>query len=315
MICHLFSAKIHRNIPEFNPDLAQGRAILNILILLTGCKPAGDSSKEEWTPLFNGKDLTGWDIKIAGRDLNDNLNHNFKVADGVMKVDYSEFPRFDGDFGHIYYYEPYSYYRVRLEYKFTGRQLDGGPSWANMNSGIMLHSQSAKSLDKNQAFPVSLEMQFLASDEKDKRHTGNLCTPGTEVYQKDQRVEAHCIDSDSEYYPLEQWVKAEAVVLGDSVIHHIINGDTVLTYQRPHISELFVGKDNTWAFGGVSDSLRWIQKKDMSLGEGYIALQAESQPVEFRKIELLNLKGCMDPKALNYKSYYLKQDNSKCQYK
>lgn len=286
-----------------------------ILLLLAGCKPAGDSSKEEWTPLFNGKDLTGWDIKIARRDLNDNLNNNFKVVDGVMKVDYSEFTKFDGDFGHIYYHEPFSYYRVRLEYKFTGRQLDGGLSWANMNSGIMLHSQSAKSLDNDQAFPVSLEMQFLASDDKDKRHTGNLCTPGTEVFQNGQRVEAHCTDSDSEYYPLGQWVKAEAVVLGDSIIHHIINGDTVLSYQRPHISELFVGKDNTWAFGGVSDSLQWIQKKDAPLAEGYIALQAESQPVEFRRIELLNLKGCMDPKAINYKSYYVKQDNSTCRYK
>lgn len=286
-----------------------------ILVLLPGCGPERNPSKEEWIQLFNGKDLTGWDIKIARRDLNDNLNNNFKVADGAIKVDYSGFGKFDGNFGHIYYHEPFSYYRVRLEYKFTGKQLDGGPSWANMNSGIMLHSQSAKSLDQNQAFPVSLEMQFLASDEKEKRHTGNLCTPGTEVYQYDQRMEAHCIDSDSEYYPLDQWVKAEAVVLGDSVIHHIINGDTVLSYQLPHISEWFVGKDNTWAFGGVSDSLQWIQKKDTPLVGGYIALQAESHPVEFRSIELLNLKGCMDPKASNYKSYFVKQDNSVCQYK
>lgn len=286
-----------------------------VFVVLFGCNPSTDSAREEWIQLFNGKDLTGWDIKIARQGLNDNLNSNFKVVDGVLKVDYSGFKHFDGDFGHLYYHEPFSYYRVRLEYKFTGMQLEGGPSWANMNSGIMVHSQSAKSLDKNQTFPVSLEMQFLASDESNKRHTGNLCTPGTEVYQNGQRVEAHCIDSDSEYYPAEQWVKAEVVVLGDSVIHHLINGDTVLSYQQPHLSEWFVGKDNTWAFGGVSDSLLWIQKKDSPLAEGYIALQAESHPVEFRNIELLNLKGCMDPKAVNYKSYYIRPDPSACRYK
>jgi hypothetical protein len=34
------------------------------------------------------------------------------------------------------------------------------------------------------------------------------------------------------------------------------------------------------------------------LSEGYIALQAESHPTEFRKVELLNLVGCMDKKTL-----------------
>jgi hypothetical protein len=55
-------------------------------------------------------------------------------------------------------------------------------------------------------------------------------------------------------------------------------------------------------------------KANTPLSEGYIALQAESQPVDFRRIEILNLVGCMDNKAKNYKSYYIKADNSKCQY-
>ena len=51
-----------------------------------------------------------------------------------------------------------------------------------------------------------------------------------------------------------------------------------------------------------------------SLTEGFIALQSESHPVEFRKVELMNLKGCKDPKAKNYKTYYVKEDNSLCRY-
>jgi hypothetical protein len=41
------------------------------------------------------------------------------------------------------------------------------------------------------------------------------------------------------------------------------------------------------------------------LKEGHIALQAESQPVDFRRIEILDLVGCTDPKAKNYKTYYI----------
>lgn len=283
--------------------------------LMLCCKPSHDPRQEEWIQLFNEKDLTGWDIKIAGYDLNDNLNNTFKVKDKVLQVDYSESKHFTKEFGHLYYHEPFSYYRVRLEYRFVGKQLEGGPDYAYLNSGIMVHSQAANTLDKGQTFPVSLEMQFLADDGKTDRHTGNLCTPGTEASIKGKPIESHCVNSDSKIYPSGQWVAAEAVVLGDSVIHHIIEEDTVLTYEQPRTSSNFVSQRTNWTFGGFSDSVRWIQQQGTLLKEGYIALQAESHPVEFRKIELLNLKGCTDPKAINYKSYFVRSDNSQCRYK
>jgi len=48
------------------------------------------------------------------------------------------------------------------------------------------------------------------------------------------------------------------------------------------------------------------------LTQGYIALQSESHPIEFRRVELLNLKGCMDSKAANYKRYYVESDSASC---
>ncbi|MEO5590896.1 MAG: DUF1080 domain-containing protein [Chitinophagaceae bacterium] len=274
------------------------------------------ASQKEWIQLFNGKDLTGWDIKIAGHDLNDNFNNNFYVKDSILKVDYSGFKKFNAAFGHLYYKKPFSYYMVRVEYRFTGKQLEGGPSYAYLNSGVMLHSQSAASVTKNQWFPVSLEMQLLASDDKEKRHNGNLCTPGTEVSMNGQPVAAHCIDSKSKNSFLNEWVSAEAVVYGDSVIHHIINGDTVLTYEKIKVGGGFVNTGMTWTSGGfAADSLEWIKKDGTPLSSGFIALQAESHPVEFRRVELLDLEGCTDPKAVNYKSYFIKSDNSKCKYK
>ena len=275
-----------------------------------------NTEKEEWIPLFNGKDLSGWDIKITGHDLNENFNNNFVVQDGILKVDYSGFTKFDGAFGHLYYKKPFSWYIVRTEYRFTGKQLEGGPSYAYLNSGVMIHSQSAASVTKYQSFPVSLEMQLLASDDKEKRHNGNLCTPGTEVSIDGAPVAAHCIDSRSKNSYSGEWVKAEAVVYGDSMVHHLINGDTVLTYAHTKVGGGFVNTGMTWTTGGfAADSLEWIKKDGTALATGYIALQAESHPVEFRKVELLNLEGCMDPAAANYKSYYLKADNSQCKYK
>jgi hypothetical protein len=142
-----------------------------------------------------------------------------------------------------------------------------------------------------------------------------LCTPGTQVSMNGKRVESHCIDSNSKSYRAEQWVTIEAVVLGDSVIHHIVDGDTVLTYENPIVGGGFVSPSNSWKEGGFADSLFWINKSGTRLKEGYIALQAESHPVLFKKIMLLNLKGCTDPKAKNYKSYYIKSDNGTCLYK
>lgn len=290
---------------------------LYALLMFASCEPSKPVvSEEAWVPLFNSKDLTGWDIKIAGHDLNDNFNNTFYVKDSMLVVDYSGYEKFTKEFGHIYYKQPFSYYKVRVQYQFWGEQLTGGPDYARLNSGIMMHSQAAASLGKEQTFPVSLEMQFLASDSTRKVHTGNLCTPGTLVSMNGAPAYDHCIDSKSPYYGADEWISAEAIVYGDSVIHQLINGDTVLTYEKPVVAGDFVSSAYNFTFGGFgADSAQWIGKKNMPLTSGYIALQAESHPIRFKNVELLNLEGCMDPKATNYKSYYIKADNAKCTYK
>lgn len=288
-----------------------------VLLVMTACssKKQSTAEVEDWQSLFNQKNLSGWDIKIAGYALNENFKNTFQVHDSILSVSYNDYDTFTNEFGHLYYNQPYSYYRIRLQYRFYGEQLKGGPDYARLNSGIMVHSQSAKSLVLHQSFPVSLEMQFLATDSARQSHTGNLCTPGTEFEQIGKLVDVHCLDSDSKYYDDELWVNAEVIVLGDSIMHHIIEGDTVLTYEHPTVDRNLTNEFMNWTKEDVADSVQWMQKKGTRLGEGYIALQAESHPIQFRKIELLNLKGCMDPKALNYKSYYKKPDNTLCQYK
>lgn len=271
-------------------------------------------NQEEWVSLFNGKDLTGWDIKIAGQALNDNYKNTFRVENGTLRIVYDQYDKFDDKYGHLYYQKPYSYYRLRFSYRFTGKQTKGGAAWNVRNSGVMVHSQSAASLSMGQDFPVSLEVQLLGGLGKGPRHTGNLCTPGTQVYMNGKLNTNHCIDSDSKTYDGDQWVTAEAIVLGDSVVHHLIEGDTVLTYQRPEVGGGFVSPVYSWKQAHIDNADYWMSRQNTPLGSGYIALQAESHPIDFRRIEILELKGCTDPKALNYKSYYVKSDNTQCRY-
>ena len=193
--------------------------------------------------------------------------------------------------------------------------MEGVAIWNNRNSGVMLHSQSAHSLGKDQHFPVSIEIQFLGGLGDGERTTANVCTPGTTLEMDGKINGQHCINSTSKTYHGDQWVTVEALVLGDSIIQHLINGEVVLEYQKPQIDEIFVDKGRyDWEQAFVPQPDDWRKKKGTLLDGGYIALQAESHPIHFRKVELLNLEGCMDPKATNYKSYYLKADNKQCVY-
>ena len=280
--------------------------LLLIAVVASSCGTKKvNPDKEDWMQLFNGRDLTGWDIKIAKHALNENYNNTVRVEDGVLKACYDEYENFNGEFTHIFYKEKFSYYKLRVEYRFTGNQVKGGPGWAVRNSGVMIHSLSAACMGVDQPFPTSIEVQYLGGlSDGGERTTANLCTPGTNVEMYGELFTQHCTNSESKTYDGDQWVTVEAVVYGDSLIAHVIEGDTVISYQKPQLDE----SDPLYP-----EMLSHFGSKIIS--EGYIALQGESHPVEFRKVELLNLKGCTDPKALNYKSYYIKSDNSRCIYK
>jgi len=278
--------------------------MLPFLLLVVACSgKKEDSAKEEWITLFNGKNLDGWEVKMTGYPLNENFNNTFRAENGILKAAYDRYDHFNGEFGHLFYKEKFSCYRLELEYRFTGDQVPGGPSWATRNSGVMVHSQPASTMKKDQPFPTSVEVQFLGGLGSGDRPTGNLCTPGTNVVLGDTLFLPHCINSSSATYDGDQWVKVEVIVLADSLITHLINGEPVISYARPQLDGREADyEEMTGIYGGHY------------LKEGFIALQGESHPTEFRNIRLLDLTGCMDPNALNYKDYYIKADNSRCVY-
>lgn len=257
-----------------------------------------------WQPLFNGKDLKDWEIKFTNHPLGENFRNTFRVENGLLKVAYDQWPDFNGEFGHLFYKQPFSYYIVAVEYRFTGEQVTGagsGLSWAIRNNGIMVHSQSAASMGLKQDFPISLEVQLLGGLNRGTRTNGNLCTPGTNIVMNDKLVTTHCINSNSITYDGDQWVRVEAMVLGDSVLKHIVNGDTVLTYSKPQMGG-----------GSANNTNPGVLVDGKMLSEGFITLQAESAPIEFRKVEIVNLKGCTNPKDPNFKPYFVKSDPAAC---
>jgi hypothetical protein len=293
--------------------------LLGVFHFSTQTSKRSKQNTENWISLFNGKDLTGWDMKIADRPLNDNYLNTFQVEKGMIRIVYDAYENFDDKYGHLYYKKPYSHYKLRFDYRFVGEQTSGGEAWNIRNSGVMVHSQSAESNTFEQHFPVSIEVQLLGGLSNGKeRNTANLCSPGTAVERFGEIDYRHCINSSSRTYDGDQWVSVEVVVMGDEYIAHLIENDTVLRYEHPQIGGAFINKNQKgkdWESMGVTNKEEWIAKEGQYLSEGYIALQAESHPIDFKNIELLNLCGCTDPKAVNYKSYFVKSETKSCVYK
>ncbi len=256
--------------------------------------PPSASLESDWQPMFNGTDLDGWKIKFANQPLGDNYLNTFVWEDDMLRIKYDAYTNFDDAYAHMYYMVPHTYYKMRFDYRFTGEQVPGGASWNVRNSGVMFHAQSAVSNEYGQHFPVSVELQLLGglSDGKE-RPTGNVCTPGTAVVMADTVNYNHCITSSSPTFDGDQWVHAEAIVLGGEAMHFLIEGDTVLSFQQPHIGGGFIyddpeRKDFTSA-GIIEDQEYWLSLAGQGLGGGFIALQAESHPIDFRNVELLVL--------------------------
>jgi len=240
--------------------------------------PAPKSAGQPWHPLFNGRDLSGWTVKIAKHPLGENYADTFRVEDGVIKVAYDRYGRFDEQFGHLYSNQAYSNYILQLEYRITGAAVADSPPWAKLNSGVMIHSQSPLSMDVGQLWPASMEFQFLAVGTSAGKQTGNVCTPGTNLERGGKLLTEHIIDSSSKLYPLDEWVSVEVEVHGNEEVIHRVNGVEVLRYQHPQLDPREPSAQKLLAAGAP-----------LQLSYGHIALQAESQPVWFRNIRIRNL--------------------------
>ena len=253
--------------------------LIFICSLALACSSRKEATDNEWISLFNGQDIKDWIVKVHHHEVGVNFGNTFRVEDNMIKVRYDQYDDFNDQFSHLYFKQPYSHFHLKLEYRFVGELHKGSPDYTLLNSGVMFHSQDPRTMPKEQNWPISIEMQFLGGlSDGTSRPTGNMCSPGTEIEYQGKMYDGHCLSSTSKTYDGDQWVSAELIVLGDSLITHIINGDTVLQYSKPTMG------------GGVVqgyDSAIWQAGK--ALTSGFIALQSEGQPIDFRNVELRKL--------------------------
>ncbi len=278
---------------------------MTIFFLTYTSSTAQQTDADGWQSMFNGQNLEGWTTKIHHYEVGNNYGDTFRAEDGMVKVRYDQYQGpFNDRFSHLYFDEPFSDFHLTMQYRFVGELYQGAPDYTLKNSGIMFHSQDPRTMLKEQDWPISVEMQFLAGIEQGKeRPTGNMCSPGTDVVYNGRIDPRHCIDSSADTFFGDQWVMAELIVFNDSLVTHKINGKTVLEYTKPQIG------------GGVANGYDPAIKVDgKPLKEGFIALQSEGQPIDFKDIKIRNLKGCMNPNALNYKAYYKISDPGSCTY-
>jgi len=274
---------------------------------VTAQEPTGipKVAASEWIQLFNGKNLDGWTPKFTHHDLGENFNNTFRVEDGLLKVRYDDWQPFTDEFGHLFYKDPFSYYALAAEYRFVGEQVKTtrtGLDWAIRNNGLMIMSPDPKTMMKDQDFPISLEVQLLGGLSNGKpRSTANLCTPGTNVVYNGKLHTPHCTNSSSKTYDGDQWVRVEVLVHGDELVRHIVEDKVVLEYSKPQIGG-----------GQASPTDPKIKIDGTPLTSGFISIQAETAPAEFRKIELLNLEGCMDKSSKAYRPYFVKANPAMC---
>lgn len=238
-------------------------------------------AEQPWVSLFNGKNLDGWTPKVSGHAVGENPFNTFRVEDGVIKVSYDGYGKFDEQYGHLFTNIAYSRYILRMEYRFEGKMMADAPRYVNLNSGVMIHSQSPQSMGLKQGFPASMEVQFLADEGKGRRPTANVCTPGTNLEMDGKLVTQHIVESSAPTFPAGEWVRIEVEVRGSDEVIHRVNGKEVLRYQKPQLDpEGRIISTDALIKAGAPRLLNF----------GHIALQAEGQGVWFRNIQLKSLE-------------------------
>jgi hypothetical protein len=200
------------------------------------------------TPLFNGRDLSGWEADVPARDKNPNLPDSFVVRDGML-VSKGK-PE-----GHLITKQAYRDYHLEVEYRFPGK---GG------NCGVLVHASRPRALYK--MFPQSIEVQMMSGDAGD-------------FWCIQEDIKVPDMEKRRPRKPNEKWGGAE----GDArrILNRTDGSEKPLGQWNTMVIEARGRSVKVWVNGDlVNDGF------DATADRGKIALQAEGTEVEFRKVEI-----------------------------
>ena len=233
-----------------------------------------DHSKK-WISLFNGKNLQHWQPKFAGFPLGENFGNTFRIENGLLSIRYDQYDSFKNRFGALYYDQRFTNYRLRFVYRFVGNTTPGAPSWGFKDGGVQYHGQSPASVGLTQSFPVCLEYNLHGGNGKEERPTGEICVTGMIVEVHGKKNTSNCTSPDlKKTFNGEEWITAE-IEVKDGKITHFVNGEQVVQFENPRL-----------------DSNNSVAKKMIVAGSdlvksGYISIQSNSHPMDFKKIEIM----------------------------
>ena len=197
------------------------------------------------------------------------------MEDGILSTRYDQYDSFRSKFGSLYFNKKFTNYRLKVEYRFVGELTPGAPSWGFRDGGIQYHCQPPATVGLTQSFPVCLEYNLHGGNGKDDRPVGEICASGMYVEINGKRNASYCTPAMvKRTFHGDQWVTAE-IEVRDSVITHFVNGEKILEYKNPRF-------DPAHAVGKTL-----IINGDDKVRSGYISIQSNSHPMDFRKIEIM----------------------------
>lgn len=233
------------------------------------------AGRAKWVALFNGKDLQGWTPKFAGFKPGENLLNTFRVEQGILSTRYDQYDRFNDHFGALYFNKPFTNYRLRFEYRFVGDTVAGAPSWGYKDGGIQYHGQDPASMQVDQPFPVCLEYNLHGGNGQGERPTGEICAPGIYFDIDGKRNTLFCTPpSVKKTFHGSEWVQGE-IEVNNGRISHFVNGEKVLEFSNPRYDP------------GNENARKLIRDGNDLVSGGFISIQSNSHPMDFRNIEIL----------------------------
>ncbi len=158
--------------------------------------------------LFNGKDFTGWEFCVRGKN---EAGDTFKVEDGIIKC--SGKPA-----GYMRTAKSYKDYKLTIEWRFTVKKG---------NSGVLVHTSKP-----DKVWPKSIECQGMFNNQGDFFVIG-----GTEFKEhKGKKGRRVAKNGPSNEKPLGEWNTYEIICKGDSVLPHV-NGKLMNTATECSVTE------------------------------------------------------------------------------
>lgn len=229
----------------------------------------------KWISLFNGKNLDNWKPKIVGYKLGENFGNTFRVEDGMLSIRYDKYDSFRNRFGSLYFDKKFTNYRLKVEYRFVGNTTVGAPTWGYKDGGIQYHCQPPNTVALNQSFPICLEYNLHGGNGKEDRPTGEICANGMFVEINGKRNISYCtLPTVKRTFNGDEWITAE-IEVNKGKITHFVNGEQIMQFDNPKFD----------SSNAIAEA--FIINKNNTVKDGYISLQSNSHPMDFRKVEIM----------------------------